>query len=558
MITWILLLAGGIYVLAALGLFWERPRLARPLLFAPVLAMAMVALGLLADAPRAPNGPYGKTWASLDGLAFDLPAVGEVRLGGDVQNDDVVIAANFRAAADQIGRGRLPPGFLHIRPAGQGVSLTLGPQSGPGDLAVVRIESGGRKTYLGARRLPAGLRPCVMNCGGDGAQFARVRKGQVYDGLATPLAASAGGPPRALYFAPLEDDRLWSAADAATDVLPLAKDDDVKITVFEAVPPTPQRGSIPAEPGRLVARRGFDLAYDGRWLSLRPWTPETLGLSLTGPQNERPAVRLASAAASDDPPPMGEVDAIFGLLGRSFDAELSQMRLDAPHDSTQPAILHLADGGQVPVTGRIRLGVARRIEVELRPLDLRSGLGPWLWLFAASSLAASLGASWRLRLQDPIAAMLFGAVDIALALRLLVAVEGAFVDSATKAQQAVEAALVAIPLAAFVALAAHPRAWDARFGGACLAGLALVAAILGYVSTGVVSETAKLAPFILLAAGTAAAFRLPQRALAALDWRARSAVRRPAPLAGRWLWPGPGPNRGAIWGAGGSLLLRAG
>lgn len=526
MMLGLLLVTAAAFATAAAGVILGRPALARPIVFAPLLAAFLVYWGVAIQAPTVPAGPLGKTWVTLRSMSFDMPSIGNLRLGGDAEADDIVVLPALGAAAGRIGRGRLPPGFLTLRQAGpEALELELQPQAGPGSRAVVRLESDHQYRYLGAVAAPPGLRPCLNRCDGPDPKLDVVRKSRVYDATTARLPGARGAialaPGVVLFASPETNQLLELGAPAAAATAAVSKGKSATITIFEAAAGLPAVGEVDAEPGRLAPQKAFDINFDGRTLLVRLHTPDTIELATSGGGGERAPVRFASGAAAEDPVGPGETVAAFGLLGRSFDSELSQARLDVARDSTKPVILHATDGSQMAVSGPLFLGLTRRAGVEVRSLDLRSGFDPWIWMFAAAALVGSLAATWRIRLDEPLTALAFGALDVTLALRLLVAVEGAFVDAASKTQAAPPGSLIALPLGAFLALAAHPKARQNRFGLLCLAVITLAAVALTWTATGVIGEVAFLALALLPFGGVAAYLGAPQKALAAFDrWQA--------------------------------------
>ena len=553
----LLLLAGLVFVIAAAGPILGRPRLARLALAAPVIAMAMVAQGLWADAPRAPDGPYGKVWATITSVAFDMEAIGQVRIGGDSQADDLVVSPTLGEDANRIGRGRLPPGILVMTRDGKGLAFTLGPQTGPGDRAVVQIEADRKTSYLGAEPLEGKASFCVLACDGDKPVAAKLANGQVFDTADTPLMLEPGAPPRsqAVYFTPIDSAKLMAGpTKGRKGVYHLAKGEKIKLTVFEAIPSTPPRGEDKGQAGHLAPRRGFDLQFDGRRLTVGLRTPETTELAYDAQQ--RPAIALSSGAASDRSEGVGEDVAVFELLGHPFDSDLSAIRLDAPQTSAGQVVLRMADGVQQPLEPGQSLGGSRQVQLQLRILDLDSGVGKYAALFAGLALALSLCATFRLRLQEPMAALLFGALDLTLALRLLIAVEGSFVDSGTKAQGAVAASLIAIPFGAYAVLTAHPRAIEYRLGAAFLAAMTLAAVALARLTSGASLDMVVIALAGLALGAACMAWRWPAKLMAGLDrWSLAGWTKIDRPMEAFMRSMGLDWGGWATWAVGGALFI---
>jgi hypothetical protein len=488
---WLLIASGLAFLAGALAMVFDRPRWTRILVITPALAAALIMVGLLVEAPGAPDGPYGATRLSLDALMFSPKPDQPIRIGGDAMSDDVVLSPGSGAAAWRIGRGRLPRDFLQIRRVSpDAVEFQVMPQSGPGSRAVIAV--GDRPEtfrYLGAVPAPAAARPCKAACASTAPTLAEAKKAKVFSAGVYDVVEPGKGalrPAGGFFFTPLSDAKLMQAGvPGPVSRYRLNAGEKVKVALYEAVASTPGLAGAEPDAGPLIARRSFEAALDKNGvLTLRLDTPQTQILDLQGGAGGRPAVRIGSGSAGDEPSGAGETVATFSLLGRVFDPDLTQIRLDVPRASTGETIVHERDGSERRAIGPTPLGGEHRIVVGVQPLDFLSGVFPFLWISAVIALAGSFFASRRLRLDDPIAALTIGATEMLLAMRLLIATEGAFVDESPKAQAAVAGALIALPLGALIVICAHPRAREQRFGLACLMVVTLATAALAYATTG--------------------------------------------------------------------------
>jgi hypothetical protein len=507
--TEILIVSGLVFLIAALAVVFERPRISRIVLAAPLFAGALIVWGLVFEAPNVVDGPYGATRLSLQALIFSPKVGGAISVGGDAQNDDVVLSPGPGAAAWRIGRGRLPAHFLDIQRVSQdAVELQLRPQSGVSSRVVVAIGAKPETMkYLGAVPAPTGAQPCASACAGAHPVLFEAKKASVYSVDVLDVVTPRQGvirPTGGFLFTPSDNTGLLQAGvPGAVSRYRIAPGETAKVTLYEAVASPPRQtralgdkdqGDTDPQAGPLIVHRSFEIAFDPKTgLSVIPDTPQGQVLDLEDAGAGRPAVRLGSGASAEESAGVGEAIAAFSLLGRSFDSDLSQIRLDVPRQSNQPTIVHESDGSQRAARGAVVLGAEHRVRVAVLPLDFLSGIYPFLWIAAVMALLGGVFASLRLRLDDPLAALVFGAVELLLSLRILIAVEGAFVDETSKAQMAVGGALVALPLGLLVVITAHPRSAQHRFGVACLAVLTLATAVLSWATTGQVVDVVYLA-----------------------------------------------------------------
>ncbi|WP_296816691.1 hypothetical protein [Brevundimonas sp.] len=495
MMLLLILCVGLSLVLAASGLQsrgWRR--------WAPVwtslLTIALLIAGRIA-APNAVDGPHGQLRVALGSMSLELDPGRIYTLGGDPAVDDIVIAP---PGAARLGRGVLPPTALALEATDDGVALRLLRQTGPGSRALFRVSQGGEATWLGASPA-AGDQACLAACGQAAQVLEETRPSRAYFDAATPITgpgAAQSADADGFAFTDAEG-RLYRAGAAAT--VRLAAGERLRLDVFEADAGQAPLGAAQGRAGRLSLRRSFDLAIaDGR-LAIAPETPQTVTLDLAGDTGERPTLRFASGGEAVRPARANERVVGFSLLGQNFEADLAGVSIDAARTSREASVLHRGGGGDESFAGGIVIGGDRQVGLGLQPLDFRSGLYPALWWLAGLSLVAFLCVSWRLRVEDPLAGIAFAAVEFLLAMRLLVAVEGAFVDAASKAQQAVPAALVALPLGAFVLLAAHPSRRALWPGAAAMAVITLACLWAGRAMGAPLQETIVVAVLLLVGGG---------------------------------------------------------
>lgn len=482
----LLLVIAGVFSATAAGLATGRQAWTRSAPWLPILAGLLLAVGLWIEAPRATEGPYGKVRVTLERLTVRLASEQAATMGGDPLRDDVVLSPGFGAAALRIGRGVLPQSFLRLERRGETLVLSMATQPASGSQAVIFVEdsSGGR--FLGALPMEAD-QVCLARCRANDRTLAALADSRVYSNDAIPVLDRSGRPIQSGQggFVFTGGDGKVHVVDrrlASMDRRVLPKDAiGVRLMVFEAEPSSPAFINGEARPGRLVLRRTFRLDWDGVSLVFRPETPQASLLDLDQTAEGRPVVRFAAGAAANTPFGDDQIVVAFSLLGASFDGDLAARTIDIARRSEERSTLHQPDGTQILFDKGIVLGEARQISVRIDPLDFDTGLYSMVLPFGALVLLISFMSTYDLRREDPVAALAFGLVEFLLVMRLLVALEGAFVDVAAKAQAALPAAVIALPLGCFVALAVHPQAPSRvraliGLGSATFAAMALTAA----------------------------------------------------------------------------------
>lgn len=444
---------------------------------AATAATAALVWAGMATAPNQTQGPYGRLRLTLEAMSLRLDENATYSLGGDPVSDDIVVAAR---AGVRIGRGALPPGVLQVRGSDGGVELAPGDPSGSQSVGLVRIRAeGAPDRWLGAQRSTART-ACIAGCGSRAPTQVELDEARAYFGDVTPASEpeSQGAPPELIFTT--ADGEVF-ATGRVNDVAHLsAGDEAVLVDIFEADRGRAPAGSIPGEPGRLTLRRSFSAQVaDGR-LILTPQTSQSVSIDHAGEEGDRSVLRIApgsevSALEGPDERVVG-----FSLLGRPFAQDLAGVMIDAARRSDQPSVVHNQNGRQVDFASRVEIGARRTATVSVRPLDFSGGVYPVAALLVTVSLLIFALATWRLRMADPVAGVLFAAVEFLLAMRFLVAVEGAFVDAAQKAQTSVADAVVAVPLGLLLLLALHPLGRRRRLGLAALAVAAISALVAAW------------------------------------------------------------------------------
>lgn len=499
--------------------------------------IALVWLGM-AVAPQQTDGPYGRLRVTLEALSLRIDNGAAYSLGGDPVADDVVVAA--RAGA-RIGRGALPPGVLELIGSDEGVELRLGDQPGPQSHGLVRIRAAGSTDrWLGARPSPA-QSVCVAACSSETPTRIDLEDARAYFSDATPASGEALGAQADQLVFTTPEGEAFALDDGADDLLTLRTGEPpVLIDIYEADRGRAPAGEIPGEPGRLTLRRTFAaVVQDGR-LILTPQTSQSVSIDNADEEGDRSVLRIApgfdvSALEGPDERVVG-----FSLLGRPFAQDLAGVMIDPARQSDQPSVVHNQNGRQLDFASRVEIGARRTAVVSVRPLDFAGGVYPVAALLTSLSLAIFALATWRIRLTDAIAGAAFAAVEFLLAMRLLVAIEGAFVDAAAKAQTSVADAVVAAPLGLLLVLAFHPAGRRQRLGLAALA-VTAISALAAAGAAGLASRA-----ILVVAAGVGVTLLF----LLARDWRrAREtpmhsdAAQDDAPVAGgapvRRLWEDP-------------------
>lgn len=439
---------------------------------ATAATVGLVWLGMAA-APHQTDGPYGRLRVTLEAISLRIDNGEAYTLGGDPVMDDVVIAPR---AGVRIGRGALPPAVLGLRGSESGVELSAQRQSSPQSLGLVRVRTpDAPDRWLGAA--PSTARTaCVAGCGSSAPEQIDLEDARAYFADTTPVSGAGEEAASSGMVFTTADGEVLATGDAVDDVLVLEPGArPVLIDIFEADRGRAPAGDIHGEPGRLTLRRTFSARMrDGR-LILTPQTSQSVPIDHAGEEGDRSVLRIAPGSDVNALQGPDERVVGFSLLGRPFAPDLAGVMIDAARQSDQPSIVHNQNGRQLGFTGRVEIGAQRAAIISVRPLDFAGGVYPLVALLTTLSLAIFGLATWRIRLADPVAGVAFATVEFLLAMRLLVAIEGAFVDAAAKAQTSVADAMIAVPLGLLFILALHPVARRQRVALGALAVVAISA-----------------------------------------------------------------------------------
>jgi hypothetical protein len=581
------LVAAGVLLLAAALAPTHR---GAPLALALVTPLAAVLVWSCLSQHRVEGslGPLGGARITLDAVALPLASGGAVRIGGDPQADDVVVGA----AASPGAPPRLAPGAVRLVRQG-GLAARVDPAAVA--VAVVgRDIVGARPVAAGWRvcALPcAALSPAVRPVAGavyDAGRFALTAP----DGAVTPIPAGAlvlGAP------APCDPGAGAGASGVALMIRDRQAPDSRplgagvhSLCVYagpgpDAAPPpsAPPAGAGPGAdlicgarllacrqvaldggraaalpvdgpslaarvlcgvvggclrapaPLRLVRLERFEVADDGRTVTLGfPDPPQRLFTPASG-EGITPGIRLGAAAALDQPVAPAEKPAVFERLGHAFDA-VDQVLVDPPTRRGERPVVHAPAGLAGGAGARVVVGRgagAPAAVFDIRTLDFDHGFYGALRLLAVLALGASLAATWSLRRADPLAGVVFAALDLFLALRLACAVEGAFMDGAPSVQAFPSSALPELALGPLALLLVWPGA-PRRWAGAGILGA--TALLLAWISGATLTVFIAAAALLALA-GVALAAQTP--AIAG-RMRALAGVADRHPLA--WLAAGSG------------------
>jgi hypothetical protein len=502
---------------------------------APLAAALLVWSCLSMHRPADSLGPLGGTRVTLDAVDLPLAAGGAVRIGGDPQRDDLVVGASSSPSAPP----RLASGAVRLV-RGEGLAVSIEPAAMA--VAMVGEDIVGARPLpagWGVCALPCGsLSPAVRPLAGavyDGGRFALAAP----DGTIAPIAAGAmilGRPP------PCDPGAsagrvILMIRDAGASATHRIAGKAQSLCVYGGpgpeVNPTPtvppvNAGfgaevicglrlapcqSVPLEGGRLAA-----LPIDGAPLvsrvlcsivgdCIRAPTPLRLTrlerllvtdeggsvvMAFPDPaqrlftpaaaEGVTPGIRLGAGAALDQPVASAERPAAFERLGHAFDF-VDQVLVDPPTRRAERPVVHAPAGltggtGSTVVVAPTAGGAAAKAVFDIRTLDFDHGLYGRMRLLAVLALCASMAATWSLRRADPLAAIVLGAVDLLLALRLVCAVEGAFMDGAPGVQAFPLNALPELVVGPLALLLAWPRAPDRWTGAGVLAACALVLAVV--------------------------------------------------------------------------------
>jgi hypothetical protein len=434
--------------------------------------VGLVWLGM-ATAPHQTDGPYGRLRVTLEAISLRIDNGETYTLGGDPVADDVVIAPR---AGIRLGRGALPPSVLEMRGGESGIELRPGDHAGPQSLGLVRVRAPDTPDrWLGAAPSPARI-ACVGGCGSSAQARIDLEDARAYFADTTPAsgAGEEAAPSGMVFTTP--DGEVFTAGGVVDDVLMLEPGArPVLIDIYEADRGRAPAGDIHGEPGRLTLRRTFFARMrDGR-LILTPQTSQSVSIDHAGEEGDRSVLRIAPGSDVNALQGPDERVVGFSLLGRPFASDLAGVMIDAARQSDQPSIVHNQNGRQLGFTERVEIGARRAAIISVRPLDFAGGVYPLVALLTTLSLAIFALATWRIRLADPVAGVAFAAVEFLLAMRLLIAIEGAFVDAAAKAQTSVADAMIAVPLGLLLVLAFHPVARRQRVALGALAVVAISA-----------------------------------------------------------------------------------
>jgi hypothetical protein len=553
------------------------------------LAALLVWCCLSTHRPEGSVGPLGGTRITLEAVELPLVAGGQARIGGDPETDDLVVgAARSQTATNPAplaaGAVRLSrDGWLEVAvtPSAAAIAVIGGQVVGARPLAagwrvcalpcgsaspVVRLAAGalydgerfallapdGRIAPIGGDQMvigrptscdppwstagvslmirdakaPAtraaegrGERLCVYGATSRGAQFARL--------VAPPRAGLGAAVLCRLRLLACQQTQLQDGRLAA---LPIDQDALAARVVCSVVGDCIR---APA-PWRLARLERLTVTDQGR--SVRLAFPEPAERLFTPASGETitPSIRIAAAAGVDEPVAPAERPAVFERLGHRFDV-VDQVLVDPPSEQNERPVVHAPAGETGGAGPTVVIGAGAKAIFDIRTLDFDHGLYGRLRSLAALALATSLTATWSLRRADPLAAILLGALDLFLALRLVCAVEGAFMDAAPSVQVFPLDALPELAAGPLALLIAWPRAPRRLAGVVILAACALLLALIS--GANATFYVGAVAVVLIAALSRLAQSGTPGRRLADL---ARWADRRPL----SWL---------AIWSA--AMLL---
>lgn len=464
-----------------------------PVIVAAVLPPLAFALVALAAAPR-----FGDLRVALEGLRFRLGDGGgpaEIRVGGSEEKDHLVVPD-------------LPEGFLTFRKTAGGVKIEIHPDpwepskdAGSDEVrrrfAVVRVDGerpfhnavkldgvtpivvGGRKTAfdpagLPVRRTPLGpFRPRILRQLPAEQEIFPVReyaapaRGTLLEGpggepLGSFVARGGGLLRRTPYLVfvdePVQAELQTGLAGFKSEVKVLGDGASVELALYRIDLEPPWAGSD-HRPSRAQERRSFKVSYEGSTLNLIFDTPAYVRIRPAELEKLRrraerartqPVIRILSPRF-EETAGEGQMLLEFSALGDVLSTELFS-RIELPDGDdlrvtthTGARIFHLGDAFEV--------GQASAAIIRITRLGL-----PWgtlLLLSAGAAVAVAAGFGRRQRLLSFV--FLSGA-EMLLALRLLIAYEGAYIDpaAASAAWQSL-AACLAVPFALQAALDLYER-----------------------------------------------------------------------------------------------------
>jgi hypothetical protein len=464
-----------------------------PVILAAILPSLAFALVSLAAAPR-----FGDLRVALEGLRFRLGDGGgpaEIRVGGSEEKDHLVVPD-------------LPEGFLTFRKTAGGVKIEIHPDpwepskdAGADEVrrrfAVVRVDGerpfhnaveldgvtsivvGGRKTGLDpaslpVRRTPLGpFRPRILRQLPAEQEIFPVRE-YAAPARGTPLEGPGGEPlgsfvsrdgglfrgtPFLVFVdGPVQAELKTGLAGFKSEVKVLGDGASIKLALFRIDLEPPWAGSG-HRPSRAQEKRSFKVSYERGTLNLifdtpvyiriRPAELEKLRRRAERARTE-PVIRILSPRF-EETAGEGQMLLEFSALGDVLSTELFS-RIELPEGDnlrvtthTGARIFHLGDAFEV--------GQASAAIIRVSKLGL-----PWGTLLLLSAGAAAAVAAGFGRRQRLLPFVFLSGVEMLLALRLLIAYEGAYLDpaAASAAWQSL-AACLAVPFALQAALDLYDR-----------------------------------------------------------------------------------------------------
>ncbi len=502
---------------------------------APVAAALLVWSCLSMHRPADSLGPLGGTRVTLDAVDLPLAADGVVRIGGDPQRDDLVVGASASSGEPP----RLASGAVRLV-RGEGLAVSIAPAAsavamvGEEMVGARPLPAGWRVCVLPCARLSPVVRP-LAGAVYDGARFALSQP----NGTITPIAAGAmilGRPPpcdpgasagpvvlmvrdagapasrpitgaaRSLcvYGGPGGEANPAPMVPPARAGLGADMICALRLVACESVPTEGGRpAELPIEGGSLAARvlcgvvggcirapaplrlarlARLEVTDEGGSVHLSFADPSERLFTPAAAEGVTPAIRLGAGAALDQPVAAAETPAAFERLGHAFDF-VGQVLVDPPTRRAERPVVHAPAGltsgsGSTVVVAGPAGGASAKAVFDIRTLDFDHGLYGRMRLLAVLALGASLAATWPLRRADPLAAIVLGAVDLFLAMRLVCAVEGAFMDGAPSVQAFPLNALPELAVGPLALLLAWPRAPGRLAGAGVLAACALALAVI--------------------------------------------------------------------------------
>jgi hypothetical protein len=459
----------------------------------------LVTLVMLAAGTR-----FGDLRVALEGLRFRLEAAGAggVRVGGSPKLDHLVVHD-------------LPPGFLTFRPTNEGLAVEITPgtpaTSDDAQPAFAAVRVGDQHPFHNAVPLAGGAQVSV----GHGALIAFDPKVPGFAGypeipsrsftlldyripvrIGRELTAEAAIHPLRYYAAASAKELLSAVSEPLgsficrdggllrRDLFLVLTDPEIQVR-RPRLPPAgfqprvttiPEGGSVhlalfrldyhdprvqeAARPSRAQERRSFTARYEKGLLEIVFDTPDFIRLERDGldklreqaETNKLPFLLTLAGEGFDTGTSKGQMLLRFASLGAPLGPELFS-RIEPPQSGsdlrvtthTGIRLFQLGDAFQVGEDGAVLLRVSR--------LDLPWGMLLLVWMTSAAALIASVGQ--RDRALD---FLLLSGVEILLALRLLIAYQGSYLDpAAARATWESLGAFVAVPFILQAALALYER-----------------------------------------------------------------------------------------------------